>query len=348
MWHLSRMGLSVQCIDSADDVGGTWYFNRYPGAMSDTESYLFRYSWDKEGLQTYPWSSRYLSQPEILEYLRHAVKKHDLLAFGVEMISATPFPPATWRTASGWLSKPNYPEIPGLSTFKGQAVHIAQWDNTVRLEGKSVGIVGNGSTGIQVMTAIAQVVGKLQSFQRHPQYPVPSGQGPVSAGEREQINRNYDGTWNGEWTSAVGFGAPEVGRMTMEAIPEEREAAFQKVREQGNGLRFMFSAFGDLVSDEAANEEACKFSRGKIVSIVKDPRRADILKPRDLYARRSLCDTGYCQIFNRDNVDVVDPRANRIARIVDQGSELSDGSTHELDVLIFATGFDAIEGTISA
>lgn len=362
--RLTKLGLSVKCIDKAGDVGGTWYWNRYPGAMSDTESYLYRYSWDKEDLQTYPWSSHYIYQPDILAYLNHVVEKHDLRK---HMQFDTGMETAKWSedlqrwtvtcdngevitaryliNSLGLLSRVNFPDIDGRSSFKGQIIHTARWDPDVQLEGKKVGIIGNGSTGVQVMTALSPIVGQLTSFQRSPQYSVPSGQGHIPDGYRESINKSYDQIWKNVWSSSTGFGVPESTRKTMETPPAERRIAFEKVWSQGNGFRFMFSAFGDITTDRAANEEACEFIRGKIDSIVQDPRKASILKPRDLYARRPLCDTGYYQIFNRSNVDVVDIKANPIRQIVPDGVELSDGSVHELDVLIFATGFDAIEGS---
>lgn len=363
---LSRAGLKVRCVDGASDVGGTWYWNRYPGAMSDTESYLYRYSWDKEDLRTYEWDRHYLYQPEILQYLQHIVKKHNLrqyMSFHTEMMAASwDESLRLWRitcstgetilarwliNSLGLLSRPNYPDIPGLSSFEGALVHTAKWDERLQLDGKRVGIIGNGSTGVQVMTAIAPIVGSLESFQRHPQYSVPSGQGFIGPEYRTKINATYDEIWDNVWNSAVGFGVPEATSKTMEATPEERQQAFQEVWNQGNGFRFMFSAFGDLTTDERANEEACKFIRSKIDEIVKDPRKAKLLKPHDLYARRPLCDTGYYQIFNRDNVDIVDLRETPIDRIVPQGIKTSDGVVHELDILIFATGFDAIEGNYS-
>ena len=363
-YRLTRLGLNVRCIDTASDVGGTWYWNTYPGAMSDTETYLYRYSWDKEDLQTYPWSHHYIYQPQILEYLRHVVKKHDLrkyMQFETEMTKASwndvanhwivtcsgglTFHARYLVTCLGLLSKPNYPDTPGISSFAGDLVHTAKWDHSLELEGKRVGIIGNGSTGVQVMTAIASKVGRLVSFQRHPQYSVPSGQGPIPEGYRENINSNYDKIWKDVWSSSTAFGVPETARKTMEASPEERQEAFQKVWDQGNGFRFMFSAFGDITTNQEANEEACKFICAQIDQIVKDPRKAKALKPNDLYARRPLCDTGYYQIFNRDNVDIVDLRETSIKSIVPEGIETTDGVLHELDVLIFATGFDAIEGS---
>ncbi|KAJ3543826.1 hypothetical protein NM208_g3377 [Fusarium decemcellulare] len=362
-YRLSRAGLDVRCIDMASDVGGTWYWNRYPGAMSDTESYLYRFSWDKDDLLTYPWSRHYLYQPEILDYVHHVVKRHDLrkhMSFNTEMQSATwDDSTGTWLVSCsgklttirarylinclGVLSTPNYPDIPGISSFQGMTIHTAIWEG-VSLKDKTVGIIGNGSTGVQVMTAIAPEVSRLVSFQRSPQYSVPSGQGPIPNGYRETINANYDAIWADVLTSGTGFGVPETQRKTMTATPEERREAFQKVWNEGNGFRFMFSAFGDLTTDIEANEEACKFIRDKIDEIVTDPKKASALKPQELYARRPLCDAGYYQIFNRDNVDLVDLRETPIDRIVPEGIRTTDGKLHRLDVLILATGFEAVEG----
>ncbi|KAF4845942.1 Cyclohexanone 1,2-monooxygenase [Colletotrichum siamense] len=365
-YRLATMRMNVQTIDVAPDIGGTWYWNRYPGAMSDTETYLYRYSWDKGDLQTYPWTHHYVYQPEILNYLQHIVKRHDLrkyMKFNCEMKSATWDDTShRWHVACstgevyharylvnslGILSKANHPDIPGLSNFQGSLLHTAKWDDTIQLEGKRVGIIGNGSTGVQVMTAIAPKVAHLDSFQRHPQYSVPSGQGPIAAEYRKKINEDYDKIWDDVWSSAVGFGVPESTRRTMEASPEERKEAFEEVWSKGNGFRFMFSAFGDLTTNEAANKEACNFIRSKIDQIVKDPAKANILKPKELYARRPLCDSGYYEIFNRDNVDVIDIQANPIKQITKTGIELMDGKPHDMDILIFATGFDAIEGSYS-
>lgn len=362
-YRLVKRGLSVRCIDMAGNIGGTWYWNKYPGAMSDTESYLYRYSWDKEDLQSYEWTHRYLSQPDILAYLGHIADKHQLrplMNFGVEMKSAKwddrvhrwiivcsndqIFKARYLINCLGVLSQPHYPDFHGICSFSGLIVHTSRWPDDLALQGKKVGIIGNGSTGVQIMTAIAPLVEKMISFQRHPQYSVPSGQRPVSRTQRANINRDYESIWNRVWNSYMGLGINESNRKTMDADEAERNAAFQEAWDAGNGFQFMFGAFGDLAIDKTANEEACKFLRHKIEQIVTDPHKADILKPKEPYARRPLCDSGYYQIFNRSNVDVVDLLANPIRKIIPSGVELSDGTKHDLDILIFATGFDAVDG----
>jgi cation diffusion facilitator CzcD-associated flavoprotein CzcO len=362
-YRLTKLGFNVQCIDLAEDVGGTWYFNRYPGAMSDTETYLYRYSWDKDDLQTYPWTHHYIYQPEILKYLEHVVAKYDLrkyMQFKTEMTGAVwEEENKRWKVFTtqgvflarhlvnslGILSTPNYPNIPGFGDFQGKIVHTSSWDPELKLEGKRVGIIGNGSTGVQVITAIGPVVGSLMSFQRNPQYSVPSGQGPIAAGYRDWVNTNYDQIWENVFSSAVGFNVPEVTRKCFDYTPEERREIFQECWDKGNGFRFMFSAFGDVSTNQEANDEASNFIKSKIDEIVKDPVKAAKLKPREIYARRPLCDTGYYQTFNRPNVDIVADHDNPITRIVPSGLQLADGTVYDLDVIIFATGFDALEGS---
>lgn len=364
LYCLRKLGLNVKCIDKAGGVGGTWYWNLYPGAMSDTESFLYRFSWDKDDLRTYPWANHYLYQPEILKYLNHVADRHDLrplIQLNTEMKTAEWVEEhRVWRVvcgtgevittryvvcALGLLTEPNYPKIPGLKDFHGKLVHTAAWPSDLDLSDKTVGIIGNGSTGVQVMTAIAPVVKRLVSFQRNPQYSVPSGQKPVTKEHREWINTNYDTIYDGVWNSSTGFGVPEVTTPVMSVSDEERRRIFQSLWDQGNGFRFMFSGFGDITTNKEANWEACKFIHSKIDEIVKDPVKADALKPTEFYARRPLCDTGYYQIFNRDNVDIVSLRKTPITSIVPRGIATADGTVHDLDVLICATGFHVFEGS---
>ncbi|KAL6248456.1 hypothetical protein RBB50_004711 [Rhinocladiella similis] len=363
LYRLRQQGLNVKVVDMASDVGGTWYHNRYPGAMSDTESFVYRYSWDKEDLLTYPWSHYYVKQPEVLKYLEHVVERHDLrrdMQFNTEVLSAD-WEEASqkWRvelstgetvhvrylvTALGLLSKANYPDIPGLDTFQGVKCHTAAWPRDLDLTGKRVGVIGCGSTGVQVITDIAPKVSSLISFQRHPQYSVPSGDRPVEAGYRERINENYDEIFQQVKNSIVGFGFVE-STVPFDSVtsPEEREAIFERLWKQGNGFKFMFDGFCDIATNRAANEAACAFIRKKIAQIVRDPEKARKLQPHDHYARRPLCDGGYFEQFNLPHVDVVQLQETPITRITPAGIETTAG-LHELDVIVFATGFDAIEG----
>ncbi|KAL1301408.1 hypothetical protein AAFC00_005667 [Neodothiora populina] len=360
---LRDQGLSVKTIDTASDVGGTWFWNRYPGAMSDTEAYLYRYSWDLDDLRTYPWDEHYLQGPEILQYLMHVVERYDLRK---DMLFETELQTATWDnlenrwivqtnngtfkarylvTALGLLSRCNLPDIPGINDFAGELYHTARWPASASMTGKRVGVIGNGSTGIQVITALGKEVKQLISFQRNPQYSVPSGNRPVSPEYRDYVNENYEEIWRkAKDESLFAFGFSEVTRPTSSVSPEERERIYEEAWQKGGGFRFMFETFGDISLDENANNLASDFIKRKISHIVKDPEKARKLMPTQLYARRPLCDGGYYQQFNRDNVDVVNLKETPITRITSKGISTSDGKEHELDVVILATGFDAVDG----
>jgi cyclohexanone monooxygenase len=341
--------------------------NRYPGAMSDTEAYIYRYSWDKDDLLSYPWPDHYVKQPEVLAYLTHVVRKYDLrqfMQFNTEMTGATWDDDAqrwvvetrreggekeVYRVrfvvaALGLLSRTNLPDIPGLERFKGEKHHTAKWPSGLDLTGKRVGVIGNGSTGVQVITAVAPIVKNLVCFQRHPQYSVPSGDGPVSEEYRKWVNENYDEIFDQVRNSITAFGFKESEKSCIAASPEERRRVFEENWNKGNGFRFMFGTFNDITVDPAANEEACEFIRGKIRSIVKDPEKARRLCPQDYYARRPLCDGGYYSRFNQENVEIVRTDENPISEVTETGVRMVDGQEFELDVLVFATGFDAVEG----
>lgn len=358
-----ELGLKVRAFDKAGDVGGTWYWNRYPGAMSDTESFVYCYSFDKDLLQDGNWARRYVYQPEILAYLNKVADRFELrrnIKFNTE-VKGMHFNDATnlWEvetdkgdhvtakylvTAVGLLSQTNIPNIKGRDTFKGQFLHTGAWPQGVDLKGKRVGIIGTGSTGVQVITAIAPEVEHLTVFQRSPQYSVPARNDPVTPEEIEDIKKHYDEIWAGVRKSMVAFGFDESTVPAMSVSEEERKAVFQKAWENGGGFRFMFETFCDIATDPAANAAAAGFIRKKIAEIVKDPVTAQKLTPHDLYAKRPLCDSGYYAIFNRNNVSLVDIKDTPIAEITPKGVRTSDGVEHKLDVLIFATGFNAVDG----
>jgi cyclohexanone monooxygenase len=362
-YTLRKLGLRFACIENAGDVGGTWYWNRYPGAMSDTHSHMYRFSWDEEDFKTFPWSHNYVYQPEILSYLQHVVQKHDLrrfMQFNQALLSAQFDEQANvWRavtstgqvfiaryliTAVGLLSKPLFPDIAGINDYRGIRVHTSSWPEDLDLSDKRVALIGNGSTGVQVTSAIGPVAKSLTCFIRSPQYVVPSGRREVTPAQREDLNQSYSALWDQARKSAVAFGFDERTQLYAAATPEEREQKFQHLWNSGNGLYFMLGGYSDLTINPEANEGAASFIRKKISETVKDPETAKILTPYEYYARRPLCGSGYYETFNRDNVKAVDVKANPIAAITPGGIRLQDGTEHEVDVIIFATGFDAQDG----
>ncbi|OJK03562.1 hypothetical protein ASPACDRAFT_1862952 [Aspergillus aculeatus ATCC 16872] len=379
---LLQDGLRVQAIDKARDVGGTWYWNRYPGALSDTWSYLYRYSFDEALLRAYPAANRYSTQPEVLAYLRHVVARYDLrrhmrfetVMEGAEWDDAT----KRWRvrcrdigkkqegkeeeekevvhytytvrylvTALGLLTEPVLPDIPGLKegTFRGQVVHTAAWDPTTALAGKRAGVIGVGSSGVQVVTAIADSVASLHVFIRRPQYSVPANDRPLTAADRAAINAAYPALWADVRASHLGMGFPESSRKFMAVSPADRERILETLWREGNGLQFLFGGFSDLTTDPVANEEVCRFLRRKIRGVVHDPQKAAVLMPREPFARRPLSDAGYYEKFNRDHVHAVDVMTHPITKVEAQGIRTADGTLYELDTIVVATGFDALDGS---
>ncbi|WP_396452933.1 flavin-containing monooxygenase [Actinomadura sp.] len=363
----NELGLTVRAYDRAGGVGGTWYWNRYPGALSDTEGFVYRYSFDKDLLQEYDWSSRYLKQPDILAYLEHVVERFDL-AKDIQLntgVTAAAFDEGanSWTittdrgetvtatylvTALGLLSKINMPDIPGIDTFRGEIIHTGAWPEEHDLRGKKVGVIGNGSTGQQVIPAIAPEVEHLTVFIRTPQYSVPAGDRPMTPEEVAAIKADFDSIWDQVRNSVVAFGFEESTVPAMSVSEEERQRVFQENWDIGGGFRFMFGTFSDIATDPEANEAAASFIRSKIKEIVRDPEKARILTPTDYYARRPLCANDYYETYNRDNVSVADIKTHPIVEITPGGLRTADGRTHELDVIILATGFDAVDGNYHA
>lgn len=308
--------------------------------------------------------TEYCYQPDVLEYLTHVTDKYDLrqhMHFDTSMTEAhwdddisrwivSTSKDITYRarylvTALGLLSAQNLPDYPGINDFRGEKYHTGAWPQGVNLKGKRVGVIGNGSTGVQVITAIAKDVEHLTCFQRNPQYSVPSGQGPVSEEYRQQTYHNYDKLWQeAKDDTLFAFGFKEVARGTFDVDEDERREIYEAAWRKGGGFRFMFETFGDITLDEAANEEASNFIKSKIRETVKDQDKARKLMPTQRYARRPLCDAGYYEQCNRENVDIVSLKETPITHFTQDGIVTSDGTEHELDVVIFATGFDAVDG----
>ncbi|MCR1785581.1 NAD(P)/FAD-dependent oxidoreductase [Nocardioides carbamazepini] len=363
----NELGLSVKAFEKGGGIGGTWYFNKYPGAKSDTEGFVYRYSFDKDLLQDYDWHTRYLDQPDILAYLNHVVDRFDLrsdIQLNTEVTGAvfdedtnlwtvttadgTQFTSRHVVNALGLLAKTNIPDIPGIDSFRGVITHTNAWPDDLDITGKRVGVVGTGSTGTQFIVAAGKMAGHLTVFQRSPQYIVPSGNGPVDRAEVEQTKQNFDAIWDQVRGSVVAFGFEESAVEAMSVSEEERRRVFQENWDKGNGFRFMFGTFCDIATNPEANAAAAEFIRSKIAEIVEDPETARKLTPTDLYAKRPLCNEGYYETFNRDNVELVSIKENPIEEITPAGVRTADGVLHELDVLVLATGFDAVDGNYRA
>jgi cyclohexanone monooxygenase len=357
----NEQGLDAVAIDKAGGVGGTWYWNKYPGALSDSEAFVYQYSFDRDLYE--PWKTKFVQGPDVLAYLNKVVDRYDLRehihletgmtsadfdeVFGIWTVRTDRG--VTYRarflvTALGLLSATNTPDLHGIEHFEGRIVHTGAWPEELDLNGKRVGVIGNGSTGNQVISAVAPIAKHLTSFQRTPQYSVPAGNRKLSPEQIQAYRDNFDATWDQVRNSSVAMGFKESTIGTFEVSPEERERIYQRAWDEGGGFRFMFETFNDIATDEAANEEAAKFIRRKIAEIVKDPETARKLTPHDLYARRPLCDTGYFEAFNRANVTLVSVKENPIVRVTQEGIVTEDGTLHKLDILVFATGFDAVDG----
>jgi cation diffusion facilitator CzcD-associated flavoprotein CzcO len=357
------LGLEVQAFDKAGGVGGTWYWNRYPGALSDTESHIYCYSWDRETMLEWEHRTKYVNQPEILKYLEHVATKHDLyrsIRFDTAITSAIfseednrwtvttdggeIFSARYLITALGLLSATNIPKIDGIETFAGQIHHTSRWPQDADLAGKRLGVIGTGSTGVQLITAVAPIAGHLTVFQRSAQYSVPVANGPLTPERLAEIRENYPAIWDGVRNSGLAFGLKESQTPMASVSEDERKLTFDNAWAAGGGFRFMFETFCDIATNEEANKAAQDYIREKIEEIVIDPETARKLKPTDLYAKRPLCDGGYYQTFNRDNVTLVHIGETPIEKITKNGVVTADGVEHELDILIFATGFDAVDG----
>ena len=360
----NESGLSVQAFENAGDVGGTWYWNQYPGARSDTEVNAYCYSFDKALFHEWKWSERYPRQAEIRAYLQHVADRYDLrrsIQFDTQVESAswddatsrwtvTTDDGATWRAqflieAVGLLSATKIPHFTGQEKFQGETYHTARWPHEdVDLSGKRVGVIGTGSSGIQVISEIAPQVGHLTVFQRTPQWVVPSKHRPIAPGLLEQIENDYEGYWRDVLYSVTAFGFKESDVSAESVSPEERLAAFERQYEEGGGFQYMFAAFNDVATSRVANAAATEVIARKIRETVSDPVTANLLIPSDLYAKRPLCCDDYYETYNRDNVELVDVQHNPITEFTEHGIRTEDGQEHELDVVILATGFDAVSG----
>ena len=358
-----RLGLSVQVLEAGEGVGGTWYWNRYPGARCDSESHAYCFTFSEDLMRDWEWSERYPEQPEIMRYLNFVADRFDLkrnIRFNTRVTSARYDEAANrWTvrteageeftakfliTAVGCLSTANVPKIPGLDSFKGRWYHTGEWPHEgVDFTGKRVGLIGTGSTGIQAAPVIAETAAHLTVFQRTANYSVPAANAPLTPEFKRYIKENTAEIRN--ITRATRNGQPFhiSTRLALATPPEERQALYEAAWKKG-GLEFR-ATFEDMMVSKEANDTAAEFIRGKIREIVKDPVTAAKLSDIDHpYAtKRPPIDTNYFETFNRPNVTLVDVKAAPIERIEPDGVRTTD-APYPLDIIVFATGFDAMTG----
>jgi cyclohexanone monooxygenase len=361
-----RLGLSAQVIEAASGVGGTWYHNRYPGARVDVQSLEYSFSFDEALQQDWQWTERYAAQPELLRYANHVADR-----FGLRdgILLDTRLEAAQWDEASarwqarastgdrwqarflvmatGPLSTTNLPRFPGLDRFRGRSFHTGRWPHEpVDFTGERVAVIGTGSSAVQSIPIIAAQAAELTVFQRTPAYSVPARNGPLDPAHAARIKADYAGfrARNRLMPGALGSEMPASKVSVFDATPQEREAAFE-ARWQRGGFGLM-GAFSDLMLSEQANAFAADFVRRKIAQTVRDPDTARRLMPSYPIGCKRLCvDTGYYETYNRPNVHLVDVSQAPIDAITPRGVS-TGGREVEVDSIVFATGFDAMTGTL--
>ena len=362
--HRLRNDYRLICFEAGESVGGTWYWNRYPGARVDIESMEYSYDFDEALQQEWKWPEMFSAQPELEAYANHVADRfglRDQIRFStrVERLEFNESR-SLWHVftdrndhvickyviaATGSLAVPTIPNWPGKDSFQGKLYHTAQWPREgVDVAGKRVGIIGTGSTGIQAAPMLAQTAGHLFVFQRTPAFSMPSGNRPLSEEYERQWKANYAERRERMWhTPSLSLIQPS-DKSIFEYSPEEQQEILEKAWSSQSAFQLLV-AFKDIMTDRKANDIVAEFVRNKIRATVKDPKVAELLCPTTyaIGAKRLCIDSGYYQMYNRDNVTLVDARTNPITGFTPSGIRTT-AATYDLDVIVFATGFDAMTG----
>ncbi len=367
LYRLRKMGLTARAFEAGSGVGGTWFWNRYPGARCDVESMEYSYAFDDDLQQEWHWPERYGTQPELLRYINHVADRFDLrrdIQFDTRVQSAS-FDPGqnvwTVRTdkgdvgtapfcimATGNLSTPRVPDFKGIERFKGRWYHSGLYPQEgVDFTGLRVGVIGTGSSGVQMIPLIAQQAKHLHVFQRTANFSLPARNAPMDPAIEARHKSQYPERRAAAFETPFGIaGFPPPTKKALDVTAEEREAQYEAKWAEGGSISFLYS-YTDLLLNKEANDTASEFVRNKIRSIVKDQKVAELLAPKDhpIGTKRLCLDTNYYEAYNRDNVTLVDVRSAPIQEITENGVRTADGE-YELDAIVFATGFDAMTGAL--
>lgn len=375
LYHLRQKFPSwkIKCLEAGGEVGGTWAWNKYPGCRFDSESVSYGFSFDKELLDEWHWKEAFSPQPETLKYINRVAEKHDLyrdIQFNVRVQTArwddeermwtfTAEQGSQYRTrffisCLGFLSSPTLPNIPGVREYRGESFHTSRWPADLDINrdfaGKRVGVVGTGATGIQLITEVAKVpsMKSLSIFQRTANWSAPLRNSKISQDQMARYRSDYDDIFARCAETPACFIHQADPRKSLEVTEEERVALWEKLYNEP-GFGKWLGTFSDTYTDRQANELYSKFMADKIRGIVNDPEVAESLIPNHGFGtRRVPMESGYFEAFNQENVQLVDLRKTPISSLTPAGIRTSDGKEHPLDVLIYATGFDAITGAFSA
>ena len=367
LYNLKGTGLSVRVLEAGTGVGGTWYWNRYPLARFDSESYSYGYFFSKELLDEWEWSEHFAGQPETERYLNHVVDRFGLrddFQFGARVESAV-FDEATntWSlhtgdgntttarfviAATGLLSAPYFPEIPGMDSFQGESYHTGLWPkDPVDFKGKRVAMIGTGASAVQLLPAVVDDVESMTVYQRTPNWNAPLNNGLITPEEQVEIKASQEELQQLVRSTFAGFAHPDGTKGTFEDTREERWQFYEELWKK-RGFAKLFSNYNDILVDRRANAEFCEFLAEKIRERVDDPATADKLIPKDhgYGMKRPPMETGYYEAFNRANVSLVDLNETPIERVTETGIVTADGE-QTFDLIIWATGFDAVTGALT-
>ena len=366
LYRMREAGFTARALERGDGVGGTWYWNRYPGARVDIESMEYSYQFSEELQQEWRWTERFAAQPELLKYANHVADRFDLrrdIELDTEVTGAhfdedarhwvvttadgKEFIGRFLVSATGCLSSTNQPDIAGLDDFAGPVLHTGQWPHEpVDFSGKKVGVIGTGSSGVQSIPVIAQTAEHLTVFQRTANYSVPAHNAPMDEAYEQKIKSEYADfrARNNRMMNGFGSNNPRSTLATTDVGENERTEAYEDRWNRG-GLFFM-GAFTDLIFDQKANDTAADFVRNKIAQVVTDPQTARLLQPKQTIGCKRICiDTGYFETYNRPNVSLVDIASAPIENMTATGLQTTE-QHYDLDMLVLATGFDAMTGTL--